>query len=88
MSKRLIDANELRQTIESKIYWSAIYDGLDMLEAIDDAPTVDAVEVVRCKDCIYGAKDDGRQCCNYDTLKQFVPEDFYCAFGERKNNEN
>lgn len=44
--KRLIDANELRQTIESKIYWSAICDGLDLLEAIDDAPTVDAAEVV------------------------------------------
>ena len=38
---RLIDADVLRQTIESKIYWG----GVGLLEEIDDAPTVDAVEV-------------------------------------------
>jgi hypothetical protein len=41
---RLIDADVLRQTIESKIYWG----GVGLLEAIDDAPTVDAV-VLPCK---------------------------------------
>lgn len=45
---RLIDADLLRQTIESKIYW-----GAGLLEAIDDAPAVDAVPVVRCKDCTF-----------------------------------
>ena len=44
---RLIDADVLRQTIESKIYWG----GVGLLEAIDDAPSVNAVEVIRCKDC-------------------------------------
>lgn len=47
---RLIDADELRQTIESKIYWG----GVGLLEAIDDAPTVDAL-VLPCKpgDSVY-----------------------------------
>lgn len=53
---------------------------------IDLAPTVDAVQVVRCKDCvhgIYGTDETGeyRWCenaCNY------VDDDAYCADGERK----
>lgn len=46
--KRLIDANLLR--------YKAFADpdsgeAIVYLQDIDDAPTVDAVEVVRCKDC-------------------------------------
>jgi hypothetical protein len=33
---RLVDANLLRQTIESNLYW-----GVGLLEAIDNAPTID-----------------------------------------------
>ena len=55
--KRLIDANELRQTIESKIYWG----GVGLLEAIDDAPTVDAVEVVHGEWVSSGC---GFDCCS------------------------
>ena len=40
--QRLIDANALRQEIESRYYWG----GAGMLAAIDEAPTVDAVPVV------------------------------------------
>lgn len=43
--RRLIDANALRQDVESKIYWGQS-NNVACLEAIDDAPTVDAVEVV------------------------------------------
>ena len=43
--KRLIDANALRQTMESNLYWGLDSDGA-VLDTIDDAPTVDAVEVV------------------------------------------
>ena len=45
---------------------------------IEDAPTVDAVEVVRCKDCKHRYSDSW---CEY------VDDDdnFYCARGERKD---
>jgi hypothetical protein len=43
--KRLIDANDLRQNIESQFYWMTI-NPVSALEEIDNAPTVDAVEVV------------------------------------------
>lgn len=48
---RLIDADWLYALYEG-------FEGLDtpvnaVIQNIDDAPTIDAVEVVRCKDCKY-----------------------------------
>lgn len=45
---RLIDADLLKHDIDMMC---DCFDGVKML--VDEAPTVDAVEVVRCKDCIY-----------------------------------
>ena len=58
-------------------------------------PTVDAVEVVRCKDCVHGNKitmEDGKQvevCCNgfafeCDHVGIAHSPEFFCAEGERK----
>ena len=80
--KRLIYADELRQTIESKIYWG----GTGLLEAIDEAPTVDAVEVVRCKDCKH--EEDGY--CNHFGYYSYAPmvfENDFCSRGERRDGE-
>ena len=45
-------------------------------------PTVDAVEVVRCKDC----KDYHKNTCPLRTWAYTKPDDF-CSYGERKDNE-
>ena len=50
------------------------YDGE---EIIKNAPTVDAVEVVRCKDCKHRFKDSWCEYADDD-------DNFYCARGERK----
>lgn len=62
------------------------------LHRIEDAPTVDAVVVTRCKDCkhydlgvclkIYS---DGN--AQKDSWQTRNPDDF-CSYGERKDNEN
>lgn len=45
---------------------------------IDKAPTIDAVPVVRCKDCfLYG------EC----QAAKFYGDDGYCSAGERKDND-
>ena len=54
---------------------------------IADAPTVDAVPVVRCKDCIHSYDDLGVLCCTnicgtYEDC--VVNPHFYCADGKRK----
>ncbi len=47
-----------------------------------DAPTIDAVEVVRCKDCVY--YDDENHFCSYTIWAK--PEG-YCSGGERREDE-
>ena len=49
---------------------------------IDEQPTVDAVEVVRCKDCVsYGGTG---WCCEHDTCME---ENDFCSYGERREGE-
>ena len=54
----------------------------------DAAPTVDAVEVVRCKDCDYRAFDDvcKEYYCNgvYGMYGAIADNDF-CSYGERRS---
>ena len=60
----------------------------NVLAVIDEQPTVDAVEVVRCKDCVYYREEDllcvGVSCVG-DSHANWYPEDF-CSYGERKDN--
>ena len=52
---------------------------MDFCEWLDDAPTIDAVPVVRCGECIY-ANTVGF--CTKNEL--FIDDDWYCAYGERR----
>lgn len=46
-------------------------------QLIEDAPNVDAVEVVRCKDCV------SHNICKFE---QFQGLNGFCSYGERKCN--
>ena len=46
---RLIDADKLHYAIDINAYRHTYIDQIHAI--IDDAPTIDAVQVVRCKDC-------------------------------------
>lgn len=51
---------------------------------MEQTPTIDAVEVVRCKDCrsLYDQPDD--YCCtNHKGLVMITPNSF-CSYGERR----
>ena len=56
-------------------------------EFIDNAPTADVVEVVRCKDCKYGEIDDEdfptQYFCNNHGCA-WNDENHYCSYGERR----
>lgn len=52
---------------------------------VNNAPTVDAEIVVRCKDCEYSYEDiDGLTCVYGPCVDCTVPEDFYCKYGGRE----
>ena len=60
----------------------------DAKKLIEAAKTVDAVPVVRCKDCIYTRKLYERLVCKYGTCSGCIlREDFFCANGERKDGD-
>ncbi len=66
----------------------------DVLRAIDSAPTVDAVEVVRCKNCLHYEEtigNDSGKPCGYGrcanrcvNITWIVYDDDFCSYGERK----
>ena len=85
---RLIDADKFE--VYTCVNNSSDYvDGVQsVLEAIDSAPTVDAVEVVRCRDCEYSYDEISYLCCCHGVCVDCeVPPDFYCAEGKRKEND-
>lgn len=63
---------------------------MDMLTlTIDEQPTVDAVPVVRCKDCRHKVEDKiyGNVFCNRMIAAYRVKLNDFCSYGERKDNE-
>lgn len=55
---------------------------------IDEAPAVDAVEVVRCKECKHRADEveKGIYLCNLKMIGIVRANDF-CSFGERREDD-
>lgn len=55
-----------------------------MEQVIDDCPTIDAVEVVRCKDCIYWS-DDGRcEPIENGLVMEYTTGLDFCSYGKRR----
>lgn len=91
---RLTDAEELERLFNSQIEQCVgLIDAFDAFyDALQDTPTVDAVPVVRCKDCKWFADNndgDWFGCWLFQTI-QIIPEDTpkpddYCRYGERKD---
>ena len=81
---RLIDADNLVPDIcdaeieygTKPVHFSA--------NAIDLAPTVDAVLVVRCRECKKHSEANGKHYCKF--WRMYCPDDseFFCKAGERK----
>ena len=95
---RLIDADRLNKPIyaeEDNISGSGMSydeicgynDGIDIAwNKIDQAPTIDAVPVVRCKDCIRRYDTDECPMCFLIEGKyyEYTNENGFCDRGERK----
>lgn len=93
--KRLIDANALLKKMQN---WNTRE---RLINCVEDASTVDAVEVVRCKDCKHRGDDvhcpmcfeeqiewddDGYTEVDY-VLHDRTTDDGFCPYGERREGE-
>ena len=58
------------------------YEWIAFVEDINEAPTIDAVPVIRCKDCKNYGTDGNRLNCNVFCCS--MPENGFCSMGERK----
>lgn len=80
---RLIDAEEL------ELQFDVSDEDIIAKEIIRNAPTVDAVPVVRCRDCEHLANAtvnaNGFLICGVSDM-EIASEDF-CSYGERRNRD-
>lgn len=78
---RLIDADALLEKYNKTTVW-------DSWVEINIAPTIDAVPVVRCKDCIDYEPELGTD-LGWCPVCSFVRwGDDFCSYGERKETDN
>ena len=99
--KRLIDANALKKEIvdwkvnlhpQNQDYATGYFSALSAVEGmLAYVPTVDAVEVVRCKDCDHcdishpTGKPTPWYLCKHNRWTVTRPDDF-CSYGERRTD--
>ena len=87
---RLIDADLLSEAIHENVpapYDDASWAKDNCLAEVEMAPTVDAVPVVRCRECKYRGTDD----CIFHIKGEPADEELllkldndFCSYGERK----
>lgn len=101
MKKRLIDANALLLEIEEELAHESPFFNTEQNKLIDcglriaagdirHQPTVDAVEVVRCKDCKHyhpmkpypSYNGSVNYCCRSGYIK--VSDNDFCSYGEKR----
>ena len=97
---RTIDADELEKQMAQYVNMLRVFRYLlvnsgysvaeECLRMVQTAPTVDAVPVVRCKDCMYSYKVDSREpmydcrhICRWG-CNQWLGSDDFCSYGEMK----
>lgn len=83
--KRLIDADAFLEKMKrTSRYFDVVFD-------VEEMPTVDAVEVVRCRECKHRGTDD----CIFHIKGEPADEELllkldndFCSYGERKEGAN
>lgn len=91
----LIDANELKK--KKTILWDEAlgFCHCVLIDEIDNAPVVDATEVVRCKDCEYWKPGDSKGGDSIEDLqviggckwsKCCRREKDFCSYGKKREN--
>lgn len=98
---KLIDANALNERFDKRIKWLrldmhdqyslGLYHGaVTDKDLINEMPTVDAVEVVHCRDCKHRGTDD----CIFHIKGEPADEELlrkldndFCSYGERKDGD-
>lgn len=82
MEQRLIDANAIKL---EKGFFEKVDNVPKFYEWLSEQPTVDAVPVVRCRQCEYYSNE--MNCCSYVNGLQNVTKTDYCSYGRCADGE-
>ena len=91
---RLIDADALKEGLKEKMFGQP-FERIFVSSVVDSEPTIDAVPVVRCRECkhlnVVNRKELYARCPKTNTV--FLPfeldtREHFCSLGERKEGAN
>lgn len=92
---RLIDGDTLKERFEMLAYddwnqgtgttWARAFE--ESADVVECAHTIDAVEVVRCKDCRWHEREQPGMVYCPNTVGNWVEDDWYCKGGERREDD-
>lgn len=97
---RLIDADKMKYSIEKQVELIRLFDNDELteyaeiiangiLQELDNVPTVDAVEVIRCKDCKRFDPDTGLIGLGICEIYEGVTAEYgFCHHGKRKDGDS
>lgn len=83
---RLIDADALKKQMCDECFGGNCGNRCYEWVLMNNAPTVDAEPVVRCKDCKYYDAEN-HNCLDEMAYARIWNEDDYCSFAERREDE-
>lgn len=87
---RLIDADVAlrhKRKMSGADFGGEFWDEAVLVSDIINASPVDAVEVVRCKDCKWLYDEMGDYCCRSHRGLARICENSFCSYGERKDGD-
>lgn len=79
---RLIDADMLEP---SEVYMNYGFTRIVYMDDIDEMPTIDAVEVVRCKDCQYYYEQPRGFSPICELTRSRAEKEAFCSWGKKKD---
>ena len=85
-----IEREKVLEIAKDKYYsdfHKSMADLTSLRELLEDSPTADVVEVVRCKDCLYATERYGHLNCIHGVSyrNSWNKPDEYCSHGVRKD---
>lgn len=79
---RFIDKEALMKSIQENPAVDGNHRAVQLLECIINAPTVDAVPVIRCRECSYHIP----KCTICQFSGMTITENDFCSYGQRKES--
>ena len=79
---RLVDADKARECFVGDGVTGAV-----MQRMFDSLPTIDAVPVVRCRECRYWSEDGRCDPPQNGLIREYTRPDDFCSYGEEADHE-